>query len=241
MDDLYSAWNQKALEISKGGVADWKSKCPEVYYMLEHVAGHDTIEFAKHCLREGMTVEQIQTYANLCDSVGSPHVYHFTEVGIRSSTTCIRYLYHALQIVNMNPHLPIVEIGGGYGGLALAVNYVANLKNKTVPCYIIIDLPNVQSLQKYYLDQFKLNFPVLFSTTYENNCFLVSNYALAEMGESNRLNYIQSFIFPYVQQGFLAWNSQAPFTFLDEKFTYTVEDENPKTGPDNKVIRFKVK
>ncbi len=241
MDSLYSEWNKKALEISEGKIPEWKSKCSEVYYMLEHVAGHDAIQFAKQCLQEGLTHSQIQNYAKLCDSVGSPHVYYYPELNLSFSTTCIRYLYHATQIIKMKPNLPIVEIGGGYGGLALAINYVANLKNVSIPVYIIIDLPNVQKLQEYYLNHFSLNFPVFFSSTYEVPCFLVSNYALAEMGESNRNNYISDFIYPYVQAGFLAWNSASSYDFLNEKYEYTVEEEKPKTGPDNKIIRFKFK
>jgi len=241
MDDLYSAWNKKALEISQGKIPEWKSKCSEVYYMLEHVAGHDAVEFAKKCLEEGLTKTQIQVYANICDSVGNPHVHHFPELKLTFSTTCIRYLYHAIQILKMNPNLPIVEIGGGYGGLALAINYVSAIRNITVPVYIIIDLPNVQQLQEYYLNHFSLSFPVFFSSTYEVPCFLVSNYALAEMGQTNRDNYIRDFVFPYVQEGFLLWNSNSSYSFLDEKYVYTVEEESPKTGPDNKVIRFKLK
>jgi hypothetical protein len=241
MDSLYSGWNRAALEISEGKIPEWKSKSPDVYYMLEHVAGHDAAQFAKQCLQEGLTHSQIQTYANLCDSVGSPTIHHFPELKLTFSTTCIRYLYHAIQILKMYNGLPIVEIGGGYGGLALAINFVAALKNVTVPVYIIIDLPNVQKLQEYYLNHFLLSFPVFFSTTYEVPCFLVSNYALAEMGQTNRDNYVREFILPYVQQGFLLWNTCASYSFLDEKYDYSVEEEKPKTGPDNKVIRFKLK
>lgn len=241
MDQLYVAWNQKALEISQGSVPDWKSKCSEVYYMLEHVSGDDAKEFAKLCLAEGLTRQQIQAYATLCDSVASPHVYNFPEIGLTFSTTCIRYLYHATQIVKMKPNLPIVEIGGGYGGLAFAIGYVANLQNVTIPSYTILDLPNVQKLQEYYLKHFSLNFPVFFSSSYDEPCFLVSNYALAEMGEENRATYVRDVVLPHVQSGFLAWNSEAPYDFLHQKFACSVEEEKPKTGPHNKVIRFNLK
>lgn len=241
MDDLYSAWNTRALEISEGKIPKWKGECSEVYYMLEHVNPEDAIQFARQCLEEGLTLSQIQTYATLCDSIGGPTVYQYPALNLTFSTTCIRYLYHATQIVKMQKGLPIVEIGGGYGGLALAVNYVAAIKNVTIPVYVIIDLPNVQKLQEYYLNQFKLNFPVFFSNTYEAPCYLVSNYALAEMGETNRQNYIRDFIIPYVQEGFLVWNSGALYEFLQQKYIYTVEHEKPQTGPNNKVIQFKLK
>lgn len=241
MDSLYASWNEKALEISRGNISNWKSSCSEVSHMLEHVAGEHAVQFAKKCLEEGLTLQEIQKYATLCDSVGAPTVYHFPQIKLTFSTTCIRYLYHAIQIIKTKTKLPIVEIGGGYGGLALAIDYVAKLKNVTIPAYIIIDLPNVQKLQEYYLNHFKLNFPVFFSSTYETPCFLVSNYALAEMGEENRNNYVNNFILPYVQQGFLLWNSLSSFEFLDKKFNYSVEEESPKTGPDNKVIKFNLK
>jgi len=241
MDDLYVAWNKKALEISQGNVFHWKSSCGEVSHMLEHVAGSDAKQFARQCLEEGLTHQQIQIYATMCDAVGTPTIYRYPDLNLTFSNTCIRYLYHALQIVKMNPTLPIVEIGGGYGGLALAVDYVAKLKNVTIPSYTIIDLPNVQKLQEYYLRFFKLNFPVFFASTYDSPCFLVSNYALAEMGEQYRNEYVSNVILPYVQTGFIVWNSGASYDFLKEKFELSVEDEKPQTGPSNKVIKFNLK
>jgi hypothetical protein len=31
------------------------------------------------------------------------------------------------------------------------------------------------------------------------------------------------------------------FSLVPEKYNYTVEEEKPKTGPENKIIRFKLK
>ena len=239
MDNLYIEWNNKCLEISKDNIPHWK-RCSEVCHMLEHVAGSHTIEYIKKLLKEGISKETIQEYATLCDSVGDPYVYNFE--GIRTSTTCIRYLYHANEIAKINnTQLQIVEIGGGYGGLALAVNFISKLKNIKIPKYSILDLSNVQELQKYYLSKFKLSFQVEYPKMITTPFFLVSNYALSEMGEQYRNKYITDIILPNAQSGFLVWNSSASYEDSSNKFDCKCEKEDPQTGPDNSIIIFKKK
>ena len=238
MENLYIAWNAKSVEISNGNVQSWK-RCSEVCHMLEHVAGSHTIVYIQKLLTEGIPKQIIQDYAKLCDSVGDPYVYTFE--GIQTSTTCIRYLYHALQIVNMNAEMPlhIVEIGGGYGGLALAVDFISKFKNVTIPKYSIVDLPSVQELQKFYLNKFELSFDVKFSISVSSPFFLVSNYALSEMSSEYRNVYIKTMILPHAHMGFLVWNSGDGYEELVREFNCNIEKEDPQTGPDNVVIVFR--
>jgi hypothetical protein len=207
--------------------------------MLEHLPGQQAVIYIKLCKEEGLTDTQIQAYADMCDSVGNPNRCFFSEVNLTFSPTSMRYLYHATQILKANKELPIVELGAGYGGLALAINYVSTLWNKLVPAYIIIDLPGPKVLQEHYLNNFSIKFPVHWSDgTNLPACFFVSNYALAEISEENRSKYI-SYVFDSVLSGFMVWNSGASFEFLSKKFkSVQVEDEYPQTGHINKVIRF---
>lgn len=236
MDSFYLPWNESAKEATLD--PNWKRN-NSIHHMLEHLPGEHAIVYIKLCKEEGLTDTQIQAYADMCDSVGNPDRNFYSEVNLTFSPTSMRYLYHATQILKANKELPIVELGAGYGGLALAINYVSTLWNKLVPVYIIIDLPGPKVLQNYYLNKFNIKFPVHWSDgTNLPACFFVSNYALAEIGENDRAKYI-SYVFNSVRSGFMVWNSGASFEFLSKKFNNVkVEDEYPQTGYVNKVIRF---
>ena len=236
MDSFYLPWNESAKEATLD--PNWKRN-NNIHHMLEHLPGEHAIVYIKLCKEEGLTDTQIQAYADMCDSVGNPDRNFYSEVNLTFSPTSMRYLYHATQILKANKELPIVELGAGYGGLALAINYVSTLWNKLVPVYIIIDLPGPKVLQNYYLNKFNIKFPVHWSDgTNLPACFFVSNYALAEIGENDRAKYI-SYVFNSVRSGFMVWNSGASFEFLSKKFNNVkVEDEYPQTGYVNKVIRF---
>jgi hypothetical protein len=236
MDSFYLPWNESAKEATLD--PNWKRN-NNIHHMLEHLPGEHAIVYIKLCKEEGLTDTQIQAYADMCDSVGNPDRNFYSEVNLTFSPTSMRYLYHATQILKANKELPIVELGAGYGGLALAINYVSTLWNKLVPVYIIIDLPGPKVLQNYYLNKFNIKFPVHWSDGKNlPACFFVSNYALAEIGENDRAKYI-SYVFDSVVSGFMVWNSGASFEFLSKKFdSVSVEDEYPQTGHANKVIRF---
>lgn len=238
VDVIYTKWNRIALTIVDGRIKDWK-RHPEVCIMLEHV----NEEFARVYLAESLkefSADQIRQYATLCDSVGTPHKVFFQDLQMECSPTCLRYLYHALCILKLSGGLPIVEIGGGYGGLAFAVDFVGKIKDVQVPRYTILDLPNIQKLQEFYLKQLPMTIPVVYTSPQEPS-FLVSNYCLAEMGDKNRQRYIQDVVIPYAKRGFLIWNSRASYAALEPHFHVTVGEEIPKTGPFNKLLTFETR
>jgi hypothetical protein len=235
MEDMYTEWNKTATELASSDTNDWKTS-RNVHQMLEHLAGEYALVYINLIRKEGLTDAQIQAYADMCDALGTPSRYFFTEVGLSFSPTCIRYLYHATQIVKISSKLPIVELGAGYGGLVVAIDYVSKLWNTKVPSYSIIDLPGACLLQKRYLKNFSLSFPVFWPSVESiSSCFLVSNYALSEINEENRNKYIDT-LFPKVLAGFMVWNSDASTEFLN-KYSVLSEPEYPMTG-NNRVIRF---
>jgi hypothetical protein len=255
MDSLYNAWQQACCKIADGKNIYWK-RDTDVYYMLEHVPGEYANVYLDLIIQSGFSIEAIESYSNLVDSVGNANRHPFTRNSktIQSSTTCLRYLYHAIDIINkLIPILQksiiptLVEVGGGYGGLAVAINYVLQSKNSLYKInYNIIDLSNVLKLQRYYTSQFPLNSISLNLIDSEEyganinvpNLFIISNYCLAEMGETNRQKYINTlFTKNSIIGGYLQWNSGAPLDFLSH-FTTDVKEEYPQTGPENKTVVF---
>jgi len=252
MDSLYSVWNETCNRIVDNRETEWK-RDREVHAMLEHVPGEYANVYLDLTLKKGIPASAIHKYTALVDSIGKAGTYPYVRGNdvIHSSSTCLRYLYHAVEIVDLlttYPTIPsVVEIGGGYGGLAVAINFMMTFRNIRGPVqYTILDLPGPNKLQKYYTDQFTLDSLMLNVVNGElygasvdfPSVFVVSNYCLAEMGDENRNKYIQTlFTKPTIVGGYLQWNSGALIN-LPNVFSTKIEDEHPQTGPDNKTVIF---
>jgi hypothetical protein len=245
-------WNETCNRIVDNKETEWK-RDREVYAMLEHVPGEYANVYLDLTLQRGIPVNTIQQYTSLVDSIGKSGTYPYIRGKnvIHSSSTCLRYLYHAVEIVDLlaaHSTIPsIVEIGGGYGGLAVAINFMLTFRNIQGPVqYTVLDLPGPNKLQKYYTDHFTLNsirFNVVNGELYGADIdlpsvFIISNYCLGEMGDENRGKYIQTlFTKSSVVGGYLQWNSDAPIN-LPTMFSSKIEDESPQTGPNNKTVVF---
>lgn len=214
MADLYAQWNQAALEIVQQKQINWKTH-PNVTYMLEHTAkefAHEYIDL----LRSEVSNEIIQHLADLNDRHGGSVKQPIN--GILTSPSSIRYISHAYDICkhiiskNLNV-VTLVEVGGGYGGLALIMSEVSKLFGITIEKYIIYDIPSVQALQKYYLSAHSMDMPIEWKdcSTFgsdlssETTNFLVSCYCISELPDTYRKQYLQN-ILPNIKGAFFAWN-----------------------------------
>jgi hypothetical protein len=253
MDSFYVSWNDTCVHIVEHNETNWKQDAT-VHGMLEHVPGEYANKYLDLILERGITIDAIQRYTSMVDAIGNPGKDNYVRgySTLQSSTTCLRYLYHAIEIVELLADCPVsphvVEIGGGYGGLVVAIDFILTLQNiKEKIDYTILDLPGPNKLQKYYTDNFSLTSVTLHFVNGESygaelmfpSMFVISNYCLAEMGDQHRQRYIQTiFSKPFIVGGYMQWNSDAPTNFLDE-FSSKIEEENPKTGPYNKTIIFR--
>jgi hypothetical protein len=192
-------------------------KCNENYkWVLEHVDKDTGASYIKYINKlSNISFNEIQGYCLMNDIIGNPDKsdYYF----ITTSPTNMRYILHShiiltyLKSLNL-PSIDIVEVGGGYGGLCLAINYFCEKYNIQINSYTIIDLPAVSTLQKKYISLVnpKLSINYLDSTTFgstleTNNMFLISNYCFSEIADDLQKQYIQH-LFPKVSHGFMAWN-----------------------------------
>ena len=86
------------------------------------------------------------------------------------------HLGNIIEYIGALDGLRIVEIGGGYGGLAMLIN-------KCRPaCYHIIDLPEVCELQRRYLAGSQVE--CFTEPTGQDYDLVISNYALSEIPDN---------------------------------------------------------
>jgi hypothetical protein len=182
-----------------------------------------------------MSSVDIESFCKLNDRIGSPRIALLHGLSIPVSPTSLRYLYHAYLILSHAPQdSNLVEIGCGYGGLCLAIQFVARLLGKRVASYACVDLDAAVELQKKYLSNFVTEYGVTFhsassygSTVNGDNLFLISNYCFSEIAPQHQKGYINT-LFPRVTSGFLVWNHIPLYDF--GKPVRRVEKERPLTG-----------
>ena len=222
---------------------EWFFKSSDIYrVILEHVSlesGNEYLELIKNEFTELYEKNKLflKELINTNDSIGMPVKYNFDFFGSISPTN-LRYIYHSFIILSyikkLNLHtIPIVEIGGGYGGLSYYIHKLSVLFDITIESYTIYDLPIVSVLQKKYLDLFNIQ---INNTSVNTNSFLISNYAFSELDESYRQKYKDEVI-KYCKHGFLAWNFIPLYDFVDTPIH--IEVEKPLTGNNmNKFVYF---
>lgn len=213
--------------------------------ILEHASLKQGMEYLYYIkeLTE-LTDDDIKQYCELNDKYGGGNKYNF-EFMITSPSN-LRYILHSYLIfkhiksLNLN-NVDIVEVGGGYGGLCLAINYFSKIYNINIKSYTIVDLPPLIRLQNMYISSHELNFPVSYVSAFTygkditmNNLFLISNYCFSEISNENQLGYINC-LFPKVSHGFMTWNH---IPLYDFGFKINSEIEYPLTGSLNKYIYF---
>jgi len=137
--------------------------------------------------------------------------------------------------------LDIVEVGGGYGGLCLALHHFAEKYGVKIKSYTILDLAPPSRLQKLYLEKIQpsLKVDLVDASTFgegisKTNLFLISNYCFSEIPDNLQKEYIAK-LFPKVSHGFMAWNHIPLYNF---GFDVKEEMEYPKTGAYNKYLYF---
>ena len=199
------------------------------------------------CLKNIFSNDVILEFCNKNDSIGSPIKYYINGLNSSVSSVSLRYLFHAyLSLKHMQSlgisSVNIVEIGCGYGGLCVAVDYVSKIMNITITSYTCIDLDSPLKLQEKYIGLFKTYFPVKFhsastfgSAISGTNNFLISNYCFSEIGPEFRQKYIETLI-PKVSNGFMTWNYIPVYNFGKELIK--VEREIPQDRHLNFYVYF---
>lgn len=240
--DLYVKAVEKQLEQEE---LTFKSD-PNYQYMLEHSNyGEVGLRFLSVIKDEfKLTPAEIMRFTTLNDSIGKPELVNYSVIP-PCSPTSLRYVYHAhlflkhLQSLGItNPN--IVEIGGGYGGMCLAIHTYAEKFGVTPRQYSIIDLETPGKLQRRVLDMYgyssvKCLNAENFGSEIDQDSVLISTYAFSEIQPELQKKYVEV-LFPKITHGLIVWNNIPVYDM--GKTLHTVEDERPLTGPVNKFVYF---
>jgi hypothetical protein len=247
---MYSDYSVFLQEISNKDLRFVNFKSNMNYQIiLEHVSYDQGREYLGLIKNEFpfISEDKILQYIRMNDLYGNPTKYSYTiqSMNVECSPTSLRYVYHALLILSHYKkfkNTKIVEIGCGYGGLFLAVQYFSNLLNIHIDQYYFIDLPEVGQLIQKYLDLHKQNITIDYSIhksnefgldIMDNDLFLISNYCFTEIDSEYRNNYVKHLL-PKVNNGFIIWQTVFGLpiteTKLLQKEMITVEEERPQTA-----------
>jgi len=246
MDIDYSRFTSFVNKVCDSNNLSYFKNHPNFTDILEHVSPEQGAMYL-HYIRTMTTVtdEQITDFAALNDSVGAPTKVTYESMNLSPSN--LRYVLHAhlilthIQTLSKTEGVDLVEVGGGYGGLCLAIHKFAPNYNVKINSYTIVDLPEIGRLQSLFFNRIDptLSVSIVDATTYgstipQTDLFLISNYCFSEISGTNQAEYRKN-LFPKVSHGFMAWNM---IPLYDFGFPCRVEEEYPKTGPNNYYVRF---
>ena len=187
-------------------------------------------------------------------SVGAPEFVLAVEVaGVQKSVaaTAVRYAKVLSDIIRLvgtdvlNAGALVVEIGGGYGGQAGIV--LARFPH--ISSWAICDLPPAELLQMKYAWATlppdlaaKVHRCPMPHTHVGNISILISNYALSELGDLLRRDYIDGLV-PHASYGYFIWNAGDTNWIVDAltsagRANIEVRPEEPRTSAHNMVVTW---
>jgi hypothetical protein len=245
MENLYREYSNFVEKvITAGDLSHFKSH-PSYTYMLEHVSAEQGRQYLETIRRQfNISDEDISSFCRKNDGLGSPKMSKYGD--LIASPTSLRYILHALLILQeckaCGQKAPsIVEVGAGYGGLALAIDHFSPRFEINVASYTMVDLKNPNALQAAYISRHTLRFPVAFVNSEKygeeitgTDNFLVSAYCFSEIHADHQKNYLNT-LFPKCSHGFIVWNHIPIYDFGK---TIRSEIEYPLTGDLNHYVYF---
>jgi len=259
---MYNDYILFLKNITPDNVREFNFKSNNKYNtILEHVSydqGKQYLTLIENEFSE-ITFELLEKYVKLNDTYGNPNCENFTSKNgqiLVSSATSLRYIYHALLILNYLKEVnlkSIVEVGCGYGGLYLAICYFSDILNIEINNYHFIDFPEVNKLIDNYIkiNETSLNKKINYylhncfeygdSIKEDNELFLISNYCFTEISQEHRTNYINK-LFNKVKNGFIIWQTcfglEISYVESINKDIKQITKENPQTASEYKPNYF---
>lgn len=211
---------------------------PDFVYMLEHVSFSQGKQYLNKITSHFLN--------NILDNdrFGSPKIFDYGN-NIECSPTTLRYISTGLVMFPLFQKVEtnIVEIGGGYGGQCKVLYDLSQLFGIPISSYTILDLEKPNMLQRKYLSKLGLgDVECMTIQEYEKKedpkkiDLLISNYALGEISEHYRQQYLG--VLEKSTRGYVIWNDSSNKipSVIQEKPRYNVSPEFPQTGKDNVVI-----
>lgn len=245
--DLYTRYTTFIDQIIDAEDFENFKTAPDYSYMLEHPSDSQfpmAVSQLNLILKLGVNLDDVKEFSSKNDSIGGPEVCNIGH-DVRSSCASMRYITHSvlaiIHFLQFSNEIDIVEVGGGYGGLALAFHFFAPKMGLKIKSYTIIDLPSPLKLQAKYLEKMGLanigfSDASIYGWELPEGAFLVSNYAFSEFSEGIRTCY-EKVLFPKLRHGYMLWNNIPLYNF---GFDYKAvpEDEITDASEGNFHVMF---
>lgn len=213
--------------------------------ILEHTNYDQGLSYIKRILELGFDYNYIKEFTTT-DLIGNPIKYEYPYIGFANPST-LRYVFVLSDLTRKFGSLEnfsIIEIGGGYGGQARII-----MKRYRVSQYTIYDLPSVLKIADRFLKKSLVSEGVYFKNALTLNSevsdLVISNYAWSELSKPAQNEYLNK-IMLNSKNGYITYNQINPDSF--NSFTISelvkvipelrIEEENPLTWPENKVLTF---
>lgn len=245
---------------------EWSFKSDRGYReVLEHVTqaqGERFLAWAR-AAQPTLDWELVQTLAELNDSVGQPVTAYFQGLG-RFSPSNWRYLCHAIKIWQYADELGLddfhlIELGGGYGGLALFVDGLRHHFKSRLRNYTIVDMSEAAWLQSRYVIDLQvgpvnvangLNAGALSAVLKSDSLprLFFSAYGFSEFAQDVRDWYAERLL-RYCEHGLIVWNFPEAvmgtdgrkyggpvYQFIDKPLS--VETDEPRLYAGHQLVRW---
>lgn len=265
---IYGWYRQSIRAAIQQKPEEWTFKSDEGYrQVLEHVSKDQGTAFLdwSHAAQPNLDWDKVVRIATLNDSFGKPIQFDYPGLGMFSPSNW-RYLCHALKVWRHIDSLgldnvDIIELGGGYGGLALWVRGLAAGRDVRLGTYSLVDLPEAAILQGQFTAACSLR-SVWTANGLEAEGLaralrppghtgvpriLVSAYAFSEFDQETRDWYAEGLI-RHCEHGLIVWNCPEPisgferelggpvYQFIDKPLS--IEPDEPNLYIDHKLAKW---
>ncbi len=165
---------------------------PALHRVWGHIHRQDGQDYLDAILKAGFIPKWSMMDLVEMNDIGNPTTENFD--GVTVSPTMFRYLYVISELIDLRLSAPlsVIEVGGGYGGLAATAFKFLDIED-----YTIIDFHETCMLQNRFLNECDVkNVTTLRSETFE--CHLndrydlfISNYAFDEFSNETQDRYMR--------------------------------------------------
>jgi hypothetical protein len=153
-------------------------------------------------------VADLQPICTECDREGSLAAAPWPD-GLIASPTTLKHVWHALFVLDRIQVVEhVVEVGAGYGAFAKAFLLCAQLCNRPVCSYTIVELPAMRALCEQYLAPFQqvLRFgdPTAGGADVPDHSVFVSFDGVSELADAEKRRYLETLL-PRAKSACLLW------------------------------------
>jgi hypothetical protein len=188
---------------------------------MDHVSPEEAQGYWSQIRDFEFDAADLQPICAECDRVGGLMPGKWPD-GLVASATTLKHVWHALFVLDRIAVVEhVVEVGGGYGAFAKAFLLCAQLCNRPVSSYTIVELPAMRALAERYLSPYqsvlRYSDPAQGGADVPNQSLFVSFDGVSEFADTEKRRYLDNLL-PRTKSACLLW---ACTEIPEELFNYS--------------------